>query len=551
MTTKTISNLNETLTEYGFELIGDDISDNPAFTKALKGYAGRGVEAVSVALNALGRSEDAKNLVYKSFEAENTWSSRNNFGNRLNLLVNNGGEDMVPDIIDSGLKRGYIDRASSAALNHGDEIYTEKLAEIRMEEILSGNKSSKVDNSFYFATKLYEKLEKPEKIREVVKWCIANDEYFKAKKAAGGKFKLDNSQSELNQTCAYFAKYDLIRNMVKPFDANGYVDIYYEPEIDENNRIENIGGFRRYWGDGKVEKVEQIDEDSLHGKDKYILLSDGSITKESFDYLEDCGDGINFMPVTKTEVVENVSQEIIDLLSGKEFETNKYIENITGVLDSRIRLPVYSEEESSFKEARKTVKEVLSGLPKEEYEKPVNFELGNGGRMITRIYTGVSDEEGNLIYGYPDVLGTVFDIGVKVPDVEEYRLKIGVFPSTNYSSDVFIGGAKVIRTNDLPYEAKEIGERMSGIKDNIETYFSDKYDEENLDTIKYKREFLIAVRKELGMESPYNDFEDYVNYQIKKVGGTDAFRTDGRIYLNDSLINKFIDCAKPEMSGKL
>ena len=340
-----IENVNKTLARYSIEPIDDD---SPGLLDAVSGM-GRSIEDASNALKSLGRDDDAKVMVYRSFDDDGIWAYKDPFMRRFGQLLDNGGREYISEIIKKGLESGHIDRVCGVALKCGNSNYVISLAKMRQEEFLSGAEyiaaeDGEINNSSYYASRLYEKLGRPEEIRKMIDFCIANKDYFNAKNMSGIKFRVDGRQAELNRSSSFSAKHAMIRNLSKPFDCESYATIYYEPETDDDNRVEDIGSFRRYWENGKVKKVEEIYEKSDHGRffvgRSWHFSDDGSVEEESLDYFEDVGDGLNFMPVMKRSVIDHVIPHLADMLSGKEFETNKYLENITGVLP-HINMPVF------------------------------------------------------------------------------------------------------------------------------------------------------------------------------------------------------------------
>ena len=516
---------------------------------------GSGLDDALEVLSKVGRKKDANWLVFSRFSTTGSnnylWKPGNSFKKALKLFVEYGDRDLLPQISKIALDKGCEDFACMAAYESNDENLIKSLADRRLEQLLRITPEEEIyseHNASLWAIKLFEKAKETEGLEKIRDWFLVNNSYHSAMRPAGRKFKVDGRQSDLNRAAALFAKEKFIRNAVVSSEWSEYMDVLYEHTIDEDNKTEDIGNFRRYWKDGNVEKVRELGEDeenNYHGGffigNSYRLLSDGIVEKESVSYYEDVGDGINYMPIMKNEPVEEIDIELKNLLKGEKFETNKYMENIGGVLP-HINTIILDPERSAFNDARKTIKEFLENLPEDEYEKPVSFDFGGLYGMRIRTFTGVSDEDGEFIYSYPEISGTVFDIGVK-HEAEEYRLKIGVFSGNNQvTSEIFIGGTKSVLTNNLPAEGKEIMERMTGIKDEIEDAFSKMFDESNFGLIKDTCELGIELCKD-STDIQFRSFEDMIKHVAEKEGGIDAYRNRLKIVgYNGSLIEKMSGC---------
>jgi len=512
---------------------------------------GSGLDDALEILSKVGRKKDANWLVFSKFSTTGSnnylWKPGNSFKNALKLFVEYGDLDLLPQISKIALDKGCEDLACMAAYESNDESLIKSLADRRLEQLLRITPEEELyseNNASLWAIKLFEKAKETEGLEKIRDWFLVNNSYHAAMRPAGRKFKVDGRQSGLNRAAALFAKEKFIRNAVISPEWSEYMDVLYESTICEDNKTEDIGNFRRYWKDGIVEKVEELGEGkNYYGGffigNTYRSLPDGIVEEESLRHYEDVGDGINYMPIMKNESVEEVSEQLEKLLKGEKFETNKHMENIGGTLP-HINTVILDPEKNAFSDARKIIKEVLENLPEEEYEKPVSFDIGGNNGMRIRTFTGVSDNDGEFIYGYPEIKGTIFDIGVK-KEAEEYRLKIGLFSGNNQTTnEIFIGGTKSALTNDLPAEGKEIRQRTTGIRDEIENTFSKMFDESNFGLIKDTCELGIKLCEE---STEFSSFEDMIRDVAEKEGGVDAYRNRLNIVgYNDSLIKKMIEC---------
>ena len=511
---------------------------------------GSGLDDALEILSKVGRKKDANWLVFSKFSTTGSnnylWKPGNSFKNALKLFVEYGDRNLLPQISKIALDKGCEDFACMAAYESNDENLIKSLTDRRLEQLLRITPEDDVysdNNAPLWAMKLSEKVKETKGLETIRDWFLANSSYHSALRPAGRKFKIDGRQSDLNWAAAFFAKEKFIRDAVISPEWREYRDILYEDSISEDEKTEDIGKFRRYWKDGKVERVQELGEGkNYYGGffigNTYRSLPDGIVEEESLRHYEDVGDGINYMPVMKNEPLEKVSAHLEKLLKGEKFETNEYMENMGGTLP-HINTFILDPEADSFSITRKTTKDILESLPEEEYEKPVSFDIGGVNGMRLRIFTGVLDNGGEFIYSYPEIKGTIFDVGVK-GDLEEYRLKIGVFSGNQVTNEILVGGTKSVLTNNLPAEAKEIRERVAGIRDKIENTFSKMFDESNFG--------LIRDTCELGIEfcegsTEFSSFEDMMRYVAEKEGGIDAYRNRLKMVgYNDSLIEKMIEC---------